>query len=301
MESKDDKAASRQRAQDRHKAIAMTRAIEKVTDEFIENFKQTNRDTGPDGHPKPSPVRDALAARDQREAQESAENLEKPAFRGFAALMANANNPSKSSAFARLLEDDPEPAVAPAQAQASTPAAPSSEDLPQLTADGAIIKVKDTVGKKRGLYTSCMQRPTAEQFQDMAVKYARPDARSAAEVRSAAAPQSLNPGFDQGSAQDRESWVGAAGPAPSEAAAAPPSKWAAPSPNQAADSYRSPPKAPIVTPSSEARPWTKYESDKSASLKSQMTAESSCPIACGFGRLASLCQKIVGWCKGRFS
>ncbi len=164
MDPEDNKAAKVTKS-DRHKAIAMTRAFNMLSEEFIENFSQTGKDAGPESGPKPSPVRDALAAREEREQAEQKKSEEKPEFRGFASLMANANKPAKVSAFARLLSEEPEPAEVPAQ-PAATAAAPAAHAVPgtENTADGGVIKVKETVGKKRGLYTSCMQRPNAEQW-----------------------------------------------------------------------------------------------------------------------------------------
>ena len=182
MKIEGDDALRNQRASG--KARAMTRAINMVSEEFIENFAQTGKDDGPEAPPKLSPVREALAARERRESAEAQKTQEKPEFRGFAALMANANGPAKVSAFARLLEDDNEPATtAPMASPQAAPqtlfgvpqpgAAQGHPAGPETTADGAIIKVKDTVGKKRGLYTSCMQRPTAEQMQEAAVNFSR--------------------------------------------------------------------------------------------------------------------------------
>lgn len=137
--------------------------FDKTSDEFITNFSQTGVDEGPQNlaaaavekteAPKPAPkiapkaeveadgqpeselarqVREkSLRAREERERSENA-----PAFRGFAALLQSANT---AGAFSRALD---EPPADPANA-----------------ADGNVIKVKDTVGKKRGLYTSCFKKP----------------------------------------------------------------------------------------------------------------------------------------------
>lgn len=137
--------------------------FDKTSDEFITNFAQTGVDEGPQNSeaaakektevPKPAPkvapkaeveadgqpeselarqLREkSLRAREERERGENA-----PAFRGFAALLQSANT---GGAFSRALD---EPPADPANA-----------------ADGNFIKVKDTVGKKRGLYTSCFKKP----------------------------------------------------------------------------------------------------------------------------------------------
>lgn len=133
---------------------AMTRMIERVSDEFVSTFSETGVDHGPDSAQSKVQQREAaLKAREEREAREAAEAVseeEKPAFRGFASLMgakrATSQEIKKGGMFSRLLsgEDDDE-----------------TEQKPGVDAspiDG-IIKVKGTVGKKRGLYTSCMKKP----------------------------------------------------------------------------------------------------------------------------------------------
>jgi len=167
MDSEDKKAAPKNRPYDRHKAIAMTRAMDMLSDEFIENFSQTGRDGGPESPIKTSVVREALAKRDRREAEEQAKVAEKADFRGFASLLASAGSQNKTSAFSRLLgNDDPD----------ETPTAkalpPQNPYGPQTTADGSVITIKETSGKKRGLYTSCMQRPSEAQMQEAAAKFA---------------------------------------------------------------------------------------------------------------------------------
>jgi hypothetical protein len=249
-------------------ARAMTRAINMVTDEFIENFSQTGKDTGPETAPKMSPVREALAERELRETLEE-KSAEKPEFRGFAALMANANNPAKGSAFSRLLSEDHDQPEAPAPAQPANKdwSAAGATPSPETTADGAIIKVKDTVGKKRGLYTSCMQRPTAEQLQEAAVKFSRPAAQATA--------------------------------APSAQAALRPTEASKPVVNDGL--------APIVNAgmnaSLHADGHTRSKSDvrRPAAVKSKMTCESNCPVAYAFGGISSVCQKFFAWCKNKFS
>jgi hypothetical protein len=306
MNSEDDKPARVQRS-DRHKAIAMTRQINMVSEEFIENFSQTGKDTGPETPAKLSPVREALTAREQREKLEQQKDSEKPAFSGFASLMANANRPGKSSAFARLLSDEPEPAEVQTPAQGSIPHFPGSRSGPstEVTADGSIIKVKDTVGKKRGLYTSCMQRPSTEQLQEMAVKYARPGATEApATAPSSSAPTSSSP-FRPPSTSPSAPLSSPSAPLSSPASSPSPfSREAAASAAKAAavaqpDQSSSLEPAPIVTPSSPARTWAKCESSNPIVPKAKMTYESTCPIACAFGKFGSLLQQFGGWCKSK--
>lgn len=138
---------------------AMTRMIERVSDEFVSSFSETGVDHGPDSAQTKAQQREAaLKAREEREAREEAESQvedEKPVFRGFASLMgakrATSQDVKKGGMFSRLLsgDDEPEAAQKPELDAGSADANP---------VDG-VIKVKGTVGKKRGLYTSCMKKP----------------------------------------------------------------------------------------------------------------------------------------------
>lgn len=138
---------------------AMTRMIERVSDEFVSTFSETGVDHGPESAQTKAQQREAaLKAREEREAREEAETQvedEKPVFRGFASLMgakrATSQDIKKGGMFSRLLsgDDEPETAEKPELDASSTDASPI---------DG-VIKVKGTVGKKRGLYTSCMKKP----------------------------------------------------------------------------------------------------------------------------------------------
>ena len=161
-----DKQQRQQRTAARQ-ARALTRAIDMVSEEFIENFSQTGIDDGPEKPVKLSPVRQALADREARETKEAEVKAAEPEFRGFAALMANANRKS-TGAFARLLEAEPLP---------TTEAAPAASPY---------VKVRETVGKKRGLYTSCMQRPDAAQMEEWAAKAAQ-DKKAAQDIKAAPA------------------------------------------------------------------------------------------------------------------
>lgn len=133
---------------------AMTRMIERVSDEFVSTFSETGVDHGPESAQTKAQQREsALKAREEREAREVEEARsedEKPAFKGFASLLgakrATSQEIKKGGMFSRLLsgDDEQEPSEKP-----------ESDAMP---VDG-IIKVKGTVGKKRGLYTSCMKKP----------------------------------------------------------------------------------------------------------------------------------------------
>jgi hypothetical protein len=166
-----DSEKQRQQRLSGRQARAMTRAIDKVSEEFIENFSQTGIDEGPEQPPKLSPVRQALADREAREAKEAAAvKTNEPEFRGFAALMGGAKRKT-TGAFSRHLILDDEPAAPNPQSNArgntSTDAASAAA---AASSEESFIKVRDTVGKKRGLYTSCMQRPDAAQMEEWAKK-----------------------------------------------------------------------------------------------------------------------------------
>ncbi|MBS1990592.1 MAG: hypothetical protein JSS83_08750 [Cyanobacteria bacterium SZAS LIN-3] len=249
MNKEGDEKAPGQRASGRQ-ARAMTRAIDMVSEEFIESFSQTGKDDGPEMPARPSPVREALAARDRREAEEKARaEADKPAFKGFGALLAGGNAAA-----------EPEPATDP-----TTPDIHAGPGV-QTTADGSVIKIKDTVGKKRGLYTSQLQKPSAEQIQEAAVKFSRPDARS--QVSPPAEP-----------------------PAP-----------AAPlSPARAEASQFAPPAQAIPVDVHVDSPVEKSHIRRPAPVKQKMIKEeSSCPFACAFGEFGLTCRRLLGWIKSVF-
>jgi hypothetical protein len=289
----ENKKTSKLQRSDRQKAIAMTRAFDMLSEEFMENFAQTGKDTGPEGGPKKSPARDALAARDQREQAEQSKIEEKQEFRGFASLMAIANKPAKTSAFARLLsEEEPEPAQQQTtnQVPAPTPLAHAQPGT-ETTADGGIIKVKETVGKKRGLYTSCMQRPTLEQMQEAAVKFSRPNASSPSISPSSSATSSPLPSTPSL-------------PPPEQAQASSPSPFS----REAAASAG--PSAPVQQAASQEKHSQSPQASSMRSMgqctekkgtidRSKMTSESNCPIACAFGQVGGWLQNAFAWCKGK--
>ncbi len=164
-------------------ARALTRAIDKVSEEFIENFSQTGIDEGPQRTPQadsPSSelhkqqVAAAREARECREAQEEQDSQRaKPEFVGFASLLAKAKKNTGESAFSRLLEgnDSNEESAVNASpnhqtrpehgiAGDTTPAAGTAfKPGTETTINGSVIRVKEGGKKKRGLYTSCMQKP----------------------------------------------------------------------------------------------------------------------------------------------
>ncbi len=164
-------------------ARALTRAIDKVSEEFIENFSQTGIDDGPQRSPKTdSPsielhkqqVAAARQARECREAQEAQDSQRaKPEFTGFASLLAKAKKNTGESAFSRLLGGNDSSGESEVNDSSNHQALPehgiTNNTTPlagttfkpgtETTIDGSVIRVKEGGKKKRGLYTSCMQKP----------------------------------------------------------------------------------------------------------------------------------------------
>jgi hypothetical protein len=164
-------------------ARALTRAIDKVSEEFIENFSQTGIDEGPQRSPQAGStsselhkqqVAAAREARECREAQEAQDSQRaKPEFVGFASLLAKAKKNTGESSFSRLLDGND------SNGESEVNASPNHQALPEhgitnntiplavttfkpgteTTIDGSVIRVKEGGKKKRGLYTSCMQKP----------------------------------------------------------------------------------------------------------------------------------------------
>jgi hypothetical protein len=164
-------------------ARALTRAIDKVSEEFIENFSQTGIDEGPQRSPQAGSTSSELhkqqvaAAREARECREAQEEQDsqraKPEFVGFASLLAKAKKNTGESAFSRLLDGND------SNEESEVNASPNHQALPEYgitnnttplagttfkpgtetTINGSVIRVKEGGKKKRGLYTSCMQKP----------------------------------------------------------------------------------------------------------------------------------------------
>lgn len=176
-------------------ARALTRAIDMVSEEFIENFSQTGVDEGPEkpsrsGSPSAElhsrQVLEARAARELREAQEDKDSEGvKAEFVGFASLLTKAKKTSRESAFSRLLDDSNVNTNSNTNAVVENNGANNGDkDIAhqstetsfkpgtETTADGSIIRVKEAGKKKRGLYTSCMQKPSVDQieFDNVAAK-----------------------------------------------------------------------------------------------------------------------------------
>ncbi|MBK8222163.1 MAG: hypothetical protein IPK73_14155 [Candidatus Obscuribacter sp.] len=107
-------------------------------------------------------------SRDERErAEAEAQNQAKAELRGFGSLLgakrATSQNLKVGGMFSRLLGGEDEDASGSIGGVSETGTghggATSIETPDGPTADGSVIKVKGTVGKKRGLYTSCMKKP----------------------------------------------------------------------------------------------------------------------------------------------
>lgn len=212
-----DKSSKSRSQNDRQKRRAMTRMIDRVSDDFVSTFSETGVDHGPDGEPKKQTPSAADLSRDEREkAEAEAQRQAKAELRGFGALLgdkrATSQNLKVGGMFSRLLggEADEEASggmggagqsgsayggagqggsaydgaaggddsgvfgesgvtsdgaisarrgLGDVLGQSSEQGAASPDTPDGMTADGSVIKVKGTVGKKRGLYTSCMKKP----------------------------------------------------------------------------------------------------------------------------------------------
>ena len=301
MKSEGEDKQGNQRSSGRQ-ARAMTRAIDMVSEEFIESFSQTGKDDGPETPAKPSPIREALAARERREAEEAKKAEAKPAFKGFSGLLAGA------AANGDAAKAAPEPAQAPTAESVDSSHTSSHTNVPgvETTSDGSVIRVKDTVGKKRGLYTSAMQKPSAEQIADAAVKFSRPDSRPHA------APAQLTPAQAEPAAE-----AAPLKPPPQPISSSPFARGGSAaysastsSTPHSASPYASPPayaapEADSSHPSSFAPQHNQDDESHSATAKarrpvlskSKMTTESSCPIACGMGEMMLQVRRLFSWAK----
>jgi len=159
------------------KRQVMTRMMDKVSDDFVNNFADTRIDEGPEAVARNAQLQafaqeteearraaEARAAREEREAREKAEGESQQTFRGFAALMGRKNTAEVKvgGMFARLLGDDSDSQdnmQAAAGDNGASSFAPGGEapNMSEQPADG-VIKTR-AGGKKRGLYTSCMNKP----------------------------------------------------------------------------------------------------------------------------------------------
>jgi len=305
MKSEGEDKQGNQRSSGRQ-ARAMTRAIDMVSEEFIESFSQTGKDDGPETPAKPSPIREALAARERREAEEAKKAEAKPAFKGFGGLLAGAS--SNTDASNHTTAATPEPAQAPA-AEAAESHTTSHTNVPgvETTPDGSVIRVKDTVGKKRGLYTSAMQKPSAEQIADAAVKFSRPDSRPHAEPL----PAQAEPAAEQAPLKPPPQPISKSPFARGGSAAYSASTSSTPhsaSPYASPPAYAAPPEASASYPSSFATQHDDGDISHAGSTKarrpvagkSKMTTESSCPIACGMGEMMLQVRRLFSWAKSVF-
>ncbi|HMW93195.1 MAG TPA: hypothetical protein PKE54_24415, partial [Candidatus Obscuribacter sp.] len=163
-----DRSSKVRSQNDRQKRRAMTRMIDRVSDDFVSTFSETGVDHGPDGEQKKQTPSAAALSRDERErAEAEAQNQAKAELRGFGSLLgakrATSQNLKVGGMFSRLLGGEDEDASGSigggSEAGTGHGGATSFEAPDGPTADGSVIKVKGTVGKKRGLYTSCMKKP----------------------------------------------------------------------------------------------------------------------------------------------
>lgn len=163
-----DRSSKGRSQNDRQKRRAMTRMIDRVSEDFVSTFSETGVDHGPDGEQKKQTPSAAALSRDERErAEAEAQNQAKAELRGFGSLLgakrATSQNLKVGGMFSRLLGGEDEDASGSigggSEIGTGHGGATSIEAPDGPTADGSVIKVKGTVGKKRGLYTSCMKKP----------------------------------------------------------------------------------------------------------------------------------------------
>lgn len=163
-----DRSSKVRSQNDRQKRRAMTRMIDRVSDDFVSTFSETGVDHGPDGEQKKQTPSAAALSRDERErAEAEAQNQAKAELRGFGSLLgakrATSQNLKVGGMFSRLLggeDEDASGSIGGGSEIGSGHGGATSIEAPDgPTADGSVIKVKGTVGKKRGLYTSCMKKP----------------------------------------------------------------------------------------------------------------------------------------------
>ena len=168
VRSAGDKTSKGRSQNDRQKRRAMTRMIDRVSEDFVSTFSETGVDHGPDGEPKKHTPSAAALSRDERErAEADAQQQAKAELRGFGSLLggkrATSQNLKVGGMFSRLLGGEDEDASGgiggASEMSTANSGATSFEAQDGPTADGSVIRVKGTVGKKRGLYTSCMKKP----------------------------------------------------------------------------------------------------------------------------------------------
>lgn len=217
-------------------ARALTRAIDKVSEEFIENFSQTGIDDGPQRSPQTgSPSRElhkqqVAAAREARECREAQAEQDlqraKPEFVGFASLLTKAKKNTGESAFSRLLDgnnsnenSEAEHSIADNTDNTTPPAGTTFKPGTETTINGSVIRVKEEGKKKRGLYTSCMQKPlmTSTEVASSAPNEAAPQANQQSVVP---APQEVEVGILKPSAAQIEAAILQAAQASAEKAQA---------------------------------------------------------------------------------
>lgn len=197
------------------RARALTRAIDMVSEEFIENFAQTGFDEEPEKRPDKAPANtgcdgqsclnsaaeQTLTAREIREEREKTEAQDlakaKTEFSGFASLLDKAKKSSKESVFSRLLNDQEDECeldhdkdnknIPCTSEQTGRAAGDAFKPGTETTLDGSIIRVKELGQKKRGLYTSCMQKPSVPDAASVAKTTAEVGIRkpSAAQIEAA--------------------------------------------------------------------------------------------------------------------
>lgn len=215
---------SKKRSQyDRNKRRAMTRMIDRVSDDFVSTFSETGVDSGPDKDRKEaqkSPS-EALKKREEREKQESereaAQEREGTALKGFGALLSKRRSTQElktGSLFSRLLADDEAGMAIAKQGNglADLLAQPESkeQDLSKHEQnqpsnqenEEAVIKIRGTSGKKRGLYTACMKKPVfAVEIPEPTPEPIKEDSRN---NQIGAASETPNKGIENRESQNRE-------------------------------------------------------------------------------------------------
>ncbi|GEM_PF-3068320 len=216
---------SKKRSQyDRNKRRAMTRMIDRVSDDFVSTFSETGVDSGPDKDRKEaqkSPS-EALKKREEREKQESereaAQEREGTALKGFGALLSKRRSTQElktGSLFSRLLADDEAGMAIAKQGNglADLLAQPESKDQDlskheQNQASNleeneeAVIKIRGTSGKRRGLYTACLKKPVlAVEIPEPTPEPIKEDSRN---NQIGAASETLNKEIENRESQNRE-------------------------------------------------------------------------------------------------
>jgi hypothetical protein len=215
---------SKKRSQyDRNKRRAMTRMIDRVSDDFVSTFSETGVDSGPDKDKKEaqkSPS-EALKKREEREKQESereaAQEREGTTLKGFGALLSKRRSTQElktGSLFSRLLADDEAGMAIAKQGNglADLLAQPESKEQDSSKHEKnqpsnqeneeAVIKIRGTSGKKRGLYTACMKKPVfAVEIPEPTPEPIKEDSRN---NQIGAASETLNKEIENREIQNRE-------------------------------------------------------------------------------------------------